>query len=68
MNFYELQIILSEIEMIINSRPLNMLHGNEMYEIMAPNHLLFGRKSYQENLNWESNSDIVELHLPKRIE
>ena len=45
-----------------------MLHGDEMYEIMAPNHLLFGRKSYQENLNWESNSDIVELDLPKRIE
>ena len=35
---------------------------------MAPNHLLFGRKLYQENPNWESNSDIVEPELPKRVE
>ena len=35
---------------------------------MTPNHLLFGRKFYQENPNWESNSDIFEPDLPKRIE
>ena len=68
LNFYELQIILSEIEIIINSRPLNTLHDDEMYEIMIPNHLLFGRKLYQENPNWESNSDIVEPNLPTRTE
>ena len=33
-----------------------------------PNHLLLGRTLYQENLNWDSNSDIVELDLPKCIE
>ena len=32
------------------------------------NYLLFGWKLYQENPNWESNSDIAELDLPKRIE
>ena len=68
LNFYELQIMLSEIEIKINSRPLNTLHDDEMYEIMAPNHFLFGRKLYQGNLNWESNSDIVEPDLPKRVE
>ena len=68
LNFYELQIILSEIEIIINSRPLNTLYDDEMYEVMTPNHLLFGRKLYQENPNWESNSDIVEPDLPKRID
>ena len=51
LNFYELQIILSKIEMIINSRTLNALHDEEMYEIMKPNHLLLGRKLYQENPN-----------------
>ena len=51
LNCYKLQIILSEIEMIINSRPFNTLHDDEMYEIMTPNHLLFGRKLYQENPN-----------------
>ena len=68
LNFYELQITLSEIEIIINSRPLNMLYDDEMYEVMPPNHLLFGRKLYQENPKWESNSDIVQSDLPKRIE
>ena len=41
LNFYELQIILSEIGIIINSKPLNTLHDDEMYEIMTPDHLLF---------------------------
>ena len=68
LNFYELQIILSEIETIRNSRPLNTLYDDEMYEIMIPNHLLFRRKIYQENPNWENNSYIVEPDLPKRIE
>ena len=53
--------------MIINSRPLNMLHDEKMYEIITPNRLLFGQKLYQENRNWESNSDIVELET-KRIQ
>ena len=45
-----------------------MLYHDEMYEVMTPNHLLFGRKLYQENPNWESNLDIFEPDLPKRIE
>ena len=51
LNFYELQIILSEIEIITNSRPLNMLYDDEIYEVTPPNHLLFGWKLYQENPN-----------------
>ena len=35
---------------------------------MTPNHLLFGGKLYQENPNWERNSDIVQPDLPKRTE
>ena len=31
LSFYDLQIILSEIEIIINSRPLNTLYDDEMY-------------------------------------
>ena len=32
------------------------------------NYLLFRRKLYQENPNWESNSDTAELDFPKRSE
>ena len=53
---------------MINLRPLSTLHDGEMYEVMTPNHISFARKIYQEKSNWESNSDIVELDLPKRIE
>ena len=35
---------------------------------MTSNHLLFGRKLYQENPNWQSNSQIVEPDFPKRTE
>ena len=44
LSFYELQIILSEIEIIINPRLLNTLYDDEMDEVMTPNYLLFGRK------------------------
>ena len=39
-----------------------------MYEIITPNHILFAHKIYPKKSNWESNSDIVELDLLKRIE
>ena len=35
---------------------------------MTLNQLLFGRKLYQKNPNWESNSDIVDQELPRHIE
>ena len=63
LNFYKLQIILSGIEIIINSRPLNMLYNGEMYEVMTPNHLLFGRKLYQENPNWEMHEVMTPNYL-----
>ena len=59
LNFYKLQIMLSKMEVIINSRPLNTLHGNEMHEIITPNHLLFGQKSHKENSSLKSNSEIL---------
>ena len=37
LNFYELQMILSEIEIMINSRPLNTLYDDEMCKVMTPN-------------------------------
>ena len=42
-------------ESTVNSIPLNTLHDNEMYEILTPNHLLFGRNLHQKKPSWESN-------------
>ena len=53
LNFYELQIVLSEIELTLTSRPLNQLCDDDTSDILTPNHLLFGRELYQINPNFE---------------
>ena len=40
-----------------------MLYNGEMYEVMTPNHLLFGRKLYQENPNWEMHEVMTPNYL-----
>ena len=52
LTYVELQTILSEIELILNSRPLGPIYDDNQ-EILTPNHLLFGRKSYMINDNDE---------------
>ena len=43
LNFYELQTITNEIELVLNSRPLGALHDDNLEEPLTPNHLLCGR-------------------------
>ena len=44
LDFYELQTVLSQVELILNSRPLGVLFDDVLEQILTPNHLLFGRK------------------------
>ena len=44
LSYTELQTVLTEIEFILNSRPLGALYDDDMEEILTPNHLLYGRK------------------------
>ena len=64
--FNELQILLYEIELVLNSRPLGFVYDNDLEEILTPNHLLFGRKLYTSNSSIQGNVK-VNLDLPKRI-
>ena len=41
---FELQTVLSQIELILNSRPLGVLLDDELEQILTPNNLLFGQK------------------------
>ena len=50
LDFYQLQTVIQEIELILNSRPLGVLYDNDMEQILTPNHLLFGRKLNLENV------------------
>ena len=49
LNVIELQTVLMEIEVIINSRPLCLLYDDDLVQPLTPNHLLFGRKLEQYN-------------------
>ena len=67
LNFYELQIVLSEIELILTSRPLNQLCDDDTSDILTPNHLLFGRKLYQINPNFEHSYEKFQIDIPKSV-
>ena len=46
LNFHKLQIVLSEIELILNSRSLNQLCDDDTNNTLTPNLLLFRHKLY----------------------
>ena len=50
LDFYQLQTVIQEIELTLNSRPLGLLYDDDLEQILTPNHLLFGRKLNVENL------------------
>ena len=64
--FNELQVLLYETELVLNSRPLGFVHDNDLEAILTPNHLLFGRKLYTSNSSIQGNVGI-NLVLPKRV-
>ena len=51
LSYVELQTVLLEIELILNTRPLLPLHDDDAEEILTPHHILYGRKfdMYNEN-------------------
>ena len=53
LDFYQLQTVIQEIELTLNSRPLGVLHDDDMEQNLTPNHLLFGRKLNIENIYGE---------------
>ena len=55
LNYFELQAILLEIELVLNTRPLCELHDNDYEEQLTPRHLWFGRKLSQFNNDDEQN-------------
>ena len=64
--FNELQVLLYEIELAQNPRPLGFVYNNVLEEILTPAHLLFGRKLYACNSSIQDNVEI-NLYLPKRV-
>ena len=44
LTYEELLTVLSEIEMVINSRPLSYVSSDDLEEPLTPSHLLVGRR------------------------
>ena len=49
LNFYELQTVTNEIELVLNSRPFGGLHDDDLEEPLTLNHLLYGHQLYFNN-------------------
>ena len=62
----EIQTVLLEVEVILNSRPICALYDNDLAEALTPNHLLYGRKLHQYNpVPHEGNLNTIVA--PKRV-
>ena len=60
-NYEELLTTITEIEAIMNSRPLTYI-GNEVDEILTPEHLLMGKRILKENNDTFDEHEVNYLH------
>ena len=44
-------MLLLEIELIVNNRPITYVYPNELQECLTPNHLLFSRRLESKSLS-----------------
>ena len=65
LSYEELETILIEIEMVINSRPLTYLY-EEADEALTPSHLLIGRRLLSSTNNWEDTEFVSSEKLNNR--
>ena len=60
LSYEELLTVITEIEGVINSRPLCYQYSDEIEEVITPSHLMHGRRlnSVPESFNLEEESDV----------
>ena len=61
--YEELITILTEIEMILNNRPLTYIYDDVSSEPLTPNHLVYGRQ-----LTYINNTDITDNNTPPELD
>ena len=61
--YIELQTLIVEIESVLNNRPIGVDYDNDHEEVLTPNHLLFGRRLENFNINlvdYEPNVNLTK--------
>lgn len=60
LSYEELLTIVTEVEMIVNSRPISYVSSNDLEEPLTPSHLLIGRRllSLPDNLCYYKEADL----------
>ncbi|XP_065651086.1 uncharacterized protein LOC136079282 [Hydra vulgaris] len=62
-SYEELRTLLTEIEMVLNNRPLTYLYNNQGDEALTPNHLVFGHKLKFESIFGTCDEIEQDLHI-----
>ena len=51
LTYEELTTVTSEVEAIVNSRPLTYIYEDEVEEVLTPSHFYYGRRLLHEQNN-----------------
>ena len=62
LRYKELTTVTSEVEAVVNSRPLTYIYEDEVEEVLTPSHLYCGRQLLDEQNNESSDEDITEIN------
>ena len=62
LRYKELTTVTSEVEAVVNSRPLTYIYEDEVEEVLTQSHLYCGRQLLDEQNNESSDEDITEIN------
>ena len=71
LSYEELLTVLSEVECVLNSRPLCYIYSDSVDEVITPSHLLFGRRllsTCDKDVDQSLDTDIDVSRVEKRFE
>ena len=62
LNFYEIQTVTNEIQLVLNSRPLGAFHDDDLEEPLTLNHLVYGHQLHFNNFNDSLEDGVFDAH------
>ena len=67
LTYEELITVTSEVEAVVNSRPLTYIYEDEVEEVLTPSHLYCGRRLLDKQSNESSDEDITEINTAENL-